>query len=70
MSRGEGGLLIPALLLALAVVTTVHHAAVAEAQPTPPPPCSALVFKRTTDSLYAELQAPVGTKSCTVEIKG
>ena len=37
--------------------------------PATPNPCHVVVFKETQDSLYAELQAPRGTKRCVVEIK-
>lgn len=35
----------------------------------PPPLCTATVFKLTEDSLYAELQAPRGTRNCAVVIR-
>lgn len=54
------GLTLP--WLAIAVVAAAQ-------EPTHGNPCSVVVFKITEDSLYAELQAPRGTKRCVVEIK-
>lgn len=53
--------LVLAFLLVLSVMLGVTLRAGAQA---PKNPCTAIVFKHTTDSLYAELQAPRATTLC------
>lgn len=52
-----------AVVLVLVFLGAISLPSRGEAQ-APRNPCTAIVFKRSADSLYAELQAPRGTKVC------